>query len=497
MIELSRHQHLDLIKALSESVGGKLRLLNNTIPACKAEGGNWLKFDSMAKVDAFKAAKHLGLKVTDVSPLFDRLGGAAIVKDNVRFISVFKEQIGQQKEVYLDIEPFAIEIKNALIDDGMAMPSSDFDEVLLRALKQTRIPSDVAGQLSLAGQKTIWSEHHFRMSLQEPGADALEVGNFGRRTLKDQSIAVKAMSSAAEEHYMRPELFVLEVKAALHQQNIALSFKGEPASLDSPSAPIDYFLKDVLMSYAKHGESAFSSAVEDLDLVYSPVKISNHTIGNKKGVSMLRSALARAKVGGSAEKRSTMGGLSESKMTLFSNLQLRKSLWSWRGVLNEVISSEPKERADAIDLSWREKVDNENISFDTPVDKIKQVVDKVNKIYGPLVTRHQEARVNKLATKISALTQRAEPVSECLMKLLNDTLSQGQDLIGRFELTDSLTSVLTDQFITDSTQSYVDQQELPDLSEIYNNIIEDPKQKYGYSAQPSYSLSEGGSRKIG
>ena len=52
MIELTRAQHLDVIRQLAESSGGRFKFLNNKIPAYRKSEGDWVKMPLSSDVDA-------------------------------------------------------------------------------------------------------------------------------------------------------------------------------------------------------------------------------------------------------------------------------------------------------------------------------------------------------------------------------------------------------------------------------------------------------------
>jgi hypothetical protein len=427
VIELTRYQHLDIIRALAENSGGRFKMLNNTLPAYRKKEGDWVKMMFTRDVDAFLVERDIGIPIHRLPTVDDRLGGIARIKDKRRAASVLREVLDGTDIASLEPLQAARFIKRSLVDKGAKMPLSTFNAALVAALTNPlrASPDKVLERLDLVGQQIYWPEHHVRTLPFEPREGVANMPAYGSLS-HDEPLVKHVLVAAARNHYMRPDLFVMDVLAALLKRNLAPSVSDIPAVIDTITPDVERFLKDTLTLYAQKGESALDAAAAMVKLRYLPLGHDTQTLGRKRGVSMLREVLKNTSVDVTPDSLTGEDKRLNERLLLIDNLSLRNTLWQWRGALNWMIEdNQDALPVEKLNEKWR-AIMKKDVTVFTSVDELKLLLSRVEKSYGKLLQEGAEKINAKLGVELTTAlsgTPELKTVVENAVQYLQNTQS--------------------------------------------------------------------------
>jgi hypothetical protein len=472
VIELTRYQHLDIIRALAESSGGRFKMLNNTLPAYRKKEGDWVKMMFPRDIDAFLVERDIGMPIHRLPTVDDRLGGIAKIKDKRRATSVLHDVLDGTDVGSLEPVQAARFIKKSLVDKGARMPLSTFNAALVSALTDNMraSPDNVLDRLDLVGQQIYWPEHHIRTLPFEPREGVAETPPYGSLS-HDASLVKKVLVDAARNHYMRPDLFVMDVFSALLKRNLAPSVSDTPAVIDMITPEVARFLKDTLTLYAQKGEGALDAAAAMIKLRYLPLGHDTQTIGRKRGLSMLRQALSESPVAILDSPPASTDKRFNERLLLIENLSLRNTLWQWRGALNGLIEdNQDTLPVEKLNEKWR-IVMTQDVTVFTPVDELKLLIGRVEKIYGKLLKGASEKINAKLGVELkSALI--AAPALKTVIESAVQHLqkSQSGNALSSYNTARSLSEVFSSVELEKMKQEYQSQGVLPAVESLLSDL---------------------------
>lgn len=490
MIELSRAQHLDVIKALSESVDGSFRLLNNEIPAYKNREGKWVEMHENADVNAYKVAKDLGLKISKLPLDVDNLGGIALIKDFKKMSQVITSAQVQEPDFrFMTAYQQALLVKKALDESGAITPFSDFPSALESIYKHTSHAGSVVLSLKNSPQLVVWKEHHKRLSSTQIPESELDRSTIVP-TVKNKKILESALILAAKNHYQRPELFINTVHSELFNRNIALTFANEPGDVNELSPPMKLYLEEVLKAYSGDTKALFEKVSVPLVLEYRPLNQDLRALGVTDGLRMIRDVLKN----GQNKKAAEVGDVTDkvepprNNDTLLS-MAVRLKVWSWRTVLNSVTNDLTSEQAEKVNSRWSEVLNENPLSIGASFEDLKLTLSRVEKIYGPLVERSATTMKSDLYSRVlnhpELNEMNLQPVRDALKDIMDKiTNTSKSDVLSSYISPFSLNEVIDDKYIRSAKNNFLANKSLPGMLDFKHNYDEKVTKKFKPEAEP-------------
>jgi hypothetical protein len=494
MIELSRAEHIEIIRALSEIRGGRLTMLNNTIPAYRKDGGDgddkWVKLKSPEMVDAFKVEQSLGVGIHQIPIGNDILGGAAKVKDYRKLSFVIDRAMADLDTSNLETKQISNRLHASLIESGATIPYSDFKENLEKIIERHKHPRRIFEAIAMSEQVIVWPSHHLRMQ-QPPIPDSeYKKTAFGNKLQTPERIT-DALISAAREHYMRPERFVHSVVASLAKQNIALAFDGMPGKVGSIPDPMNLFLKEVLSVYKDKeagGRHILEKAGSALVGLYQPLTEDRRTLGKQAGLQMLRRALSSHPTK-SGEDVKEQPSVAFKEINSFAvNLANRSRLWSWRGIINDILENNASlnKKSDAINSRWEDITQSYDISISAPPSHFEELLLRVEKIYGPMVNQHAREKLDEVKHRIGDVLSEAEPVRATIEKWARHSLSPNKEnAVSLFKAASVLDEIISPDWLNEQKMNFIKYPEyLPDMEALKVSYQEKKNSQNHYESDP-------------
>lgn len=496
MIELTRAQHLDVIRQLAESSGGRFKFLNNKIPAYRKSEGDWVKMPLSSDVDAFMAEKDLGVPIHDLLTNDDRLGGAAKVKDRRKLHAVFKEYMGTDALHGLEAQ----QVKNVLIaslkESGAIMPLSDFEDTLHRAVMKSYYPSRIIDSLDMARQVVIWPEHHLRMKTAPLPDEILEDLNT-RIVVNDPQRIVDALISGAREHYMRPELFINHVHAEMFKHNIALAIPGEPGMVSELSPGVTGALNDILKVY-RHKENGgvdfLKASAPAFEMQYRRLDEDTRKIGRKQHLEMIKAMLTSPSPSATVPentKQDDFKAVVSERAEMVKKISVRSQLWRWRGIINDVLESSPemKENTSAFNSKWKTLMSEGATGFDSDLADLESTLSRVETVYGPVVMRQinpmlDDVRLN-IRESLGHESQAADYLEQWVYKVQEAAYCDPTAAFSHAQAVCSLVSKEQVELWIEEVNKNPDF--IPDVSNLAAEVEVVSHQLHRYSSEPDYS----------
>lgn len=486
-MNFSKQQHLDLIRALAEAAGGRFRMLNNTIPAYRTANSDWVKLQSPGDIDAFKVEAAIKLPIQKIATQDDRLGAAAKVKDERLLRKVLGEVLNETDVDSLEPQQVVSFIKKALLESGAKIQFETFDEDLFKHLnKMSAVTVDrVMGAIAISAQKVYWPAHQSRQNLLADEIMNFQLDSAG--VLHNKSVIKDAFLHASKEHYMRPDMFVIEVQAYLRAKNITLSLSGGFDTPDQLSPGVEMFLKDTLSLYSEKGAEAFDDAVIIIQAKYAPLGVEKRTITPTSGIAMLRSAL-QSEIPSNYPMVEDAGQDDASMrrtVQLAENIFLRGEVWQWRGVLNDIIEdSKDREFAKKVNAKWL-TFETQNITIFTPPENVKSTINRIEKVYGNLLKRQCEPLMQEVEQRISQLSPFSSELYSSVSGIVDHFKSSiGKHPLNQYLLTKSLVDVLSPETMDSIVSDFKEKGVLPDVETAIGDI-EIKKSGYRFTEEPS------------
>lgn len=475
MVDLTRTQHLDIIRALAEQSGGRFRFLNNTIPAYRRAEGEWVKLEHGRVPDAFAAEKYLRFRILDLPLHEDRLGGIAKIKDTARLARHVESLLDTPEVRALDPSTISQLIQHELLNDGAVIPLGDFESQLRGILMRSKASSAVLRALELSDQVISWPEHNLRLQSKPLPADKLVGAN--NNTVyyyESPEYLTTILSSAAEHHYMRPELFLIEVHAGLHNNNLALTFEGMAGRVSEIPHDVGHYLKDALTLYRENGRVAFEDAAKMLRMEYRPLHANTRTISVEQGLRMLREAFHRTSPSSDTSRINVAHNEHEETSLIVRHLAARRYLWSYRGVLNHVLSQDPQLPIDKINERWDKYMSTCPVSLSTPLESLTSLVKQLDKSYGDMILRTTAKMQKDLDQRLSMHLGGMElaPALEHFQEIVRRSVGAGGQPVEQFRRQVLLDDFLSPGYLLQQANTYKSNRTLPSI-EKFVGAVED------------------------
>lgn len=475
VVDLTRTQHLDIIRALAEQSGGRFRYLNNTIPAYRRAEGEWIKLEHGRVPDAFAAEKHLRFRIVDLPLHEDRLGGIAKIKDTARLTRHVESLLDTPEIRALDPSTISQLIQKELLDDGAVIPMGDFESQLRGILKRSKASSSVLRALELSDQVIAWPEHNLRLQSKPLPADKLVgINNNTVSYYQSPEYLTTILAAAAEHHYMRPELFLIEVHAGLHNNNLALTFEGMAGNVSEIPHDVGHYLKDALVLYRENGRAAFEDAAKMLRMEYRPLHANTRTISVEQGLKMLREAFNRTCPSSTTSMLGVARNEHDGASLIVRHLAIRKYLWSYRGVLNRVLAQDPQLPIDKINERWDKYMQACPVSLSTPLESLTSLAAQLDKTYGDMILRTTAKMQQELDHRLSMHLGGMElaPALEHFHEIVKRSVSAGGQPVEQFRRQVLLDEFLSPGYLQQQANTYKNNRSLPSI-ENFVGAVED------------------------
>lgn len=380
MVNLNQAQKIEIIRLMFDSLGYDFRLSNGDVPSFKAptdEEFTVLKYD----FEPLKVAKEFNFDVLSINKEDDLFNGVALLLDAQQFEKTITSDFFYGDNVHKTPDTIVENIVSSLEKDGALFPMSDFKEVLKEQLKVTRSPRTLFKLLNNSNQKVMWPKHYTNLNTPPPSELLVDHNNVPP-IVKAEGLLSATFSKAASEHYLCPALFVHKVHGLLGKKGITISFDGYPGTLEDMTPSLRVYLMKTLELYRNEGKKIFDDVSKDLTLEYRPLSVNTRRIG-RRGVEILHEIIKNNKKNISHDER--VNKQVENKNPAIRNLMLRHYIWSFRGAINVACGRSGKDRADKMNQKWEELT--ENISPISSENDLKEVLDRIKNIYGPILLK--------------------------------------------------------------------------------------------------------------
>jgi hypothetical protein len=464
MKELSRNQHLELIRALAEHAGGDFKVLSNRIPAMKVPHSNeWVKFtvpgvEGHIPLNAFAASKKLGVKISDLPSEKDRLGGAAIVKDYSRGAHVIEDVINEYRMDGLETEQLAQKVLCALSDSNVSSLPQRTTGILSRALAERKMADNLISRLEIGAVNLMWPEHHVLRAQNTLSSDFMTIDNH-ISIISDKSWFTDALVLAAKEHYQRPDMFVLEIHVAAYQRNVGISLFSQDVDIADVSSDVVTFLKDTLEVYRDKGREIFEQAPDMLCFPYKEIGSKERVTSPLDKLSELRGLLGGAKKELVAQRTT----IPQSTIGIAEKISIRSQLFSWRGAINHMLEKTPSLPAKEINDKWAGLVSH-GANFTDTVENLRDTLSRVDNIYGPMLDRSMDVLKKDLGSIISKVKSEPAlmPLYQSLAGHLKETLAVARTPTEKYVAIAELSVMIGNDEVSSMVATFHQDESLPD-----------------------------------
>jgi hypothetical protein len=461
--ELSKNQHIELIRALAEHAGGDFKVLSNKIPAMKVPQSNeWVKFtvpdiEGHMPLNAFAASKKLDVKIIDLPSEKDRLGGAAIVKDYTKATDVIKKVMNEYRMDVLEAEQLAKKVLSALSDSNVSTLPKRSESVLSRTLSERRSAETLISRLEISGVNLMWPEHHVLRGQNTLNSDFITVDNHVS-IMSDKSWFTDALALAAKEHYQRPDMFILEAHIAAYQRNVGISLFSQDVDIADVSSDVMAFLKDTLGAYRDKGRVVFEQTPDLLYFPYKEIGSKERTLSPLDKLSELRELLGVPKKESFVQRTA----IPQSTVEMAEKISIRSQLFSWRGIINHILEKNSDLPAKEINGKWTELV-NHGANFTDTIEDLRETLSRVDNIYGPMLDRSMEMFKKDLGNIISKVKGESElmPLYQSLTNHLKQTLSAASTPTEKYVAIAELSIMLGDDEVSSMVAKFHQDGDLP------------------------------------
>jgi hypothetical protein len=487
MKELSRNQHLELIRALAEYVGGDFKMLSNKVPAMKVPQSNeWVKFtvpgiEGHVPLNVFAASKKLGVRIIDLPSEKDRLGGAAIVKDYGKATNIIEKVINEYRMDGLEAEQLAQKVLSALSDSNVSNLPKRTIGVLSRALLENGVSGNLISRLEISGVHLMWPEHHVLRGQNTLGSDLITVDNH-INVMSDKSWFTNALALAAKEHYQRPDMFILEAHIAAYQRNVGISLFSQDIDITNVSTDVVRFLRDTLEVYREKGKVVFEQAPASLCFPYKEIGSKERERSPLGELSALRGLLGRPK----EELVSPKSTISQETVDVAEKIAIRSQLFSWRGVINHMLEKSPDLPAREINDKWAELMGH-GVNFTDTLENLRETLSRVSNIYGPMLDRSIDAFKKDLGDILSKVKSEPElmPLHQSLTDHLKETLSGANTLTEKYVAIAELSIMIGSNEVSSMVATFHQDEKLPDWEELsQKDDTHSPEVRTNFSEMP-------------
>jgi hypothetical protein len=439
---LSRLQHLGIIKALANDVGGGFMLKGDREVSYKKELGQWV---NSVDADAFACEKFFVRRIGDIAVEHDLHGGASIVKDaraSYSFFSRIKTDGFLLQDRVDTIEHEAIQVG--------ARINGRFSDVLRGALNSSRIPSQVMSVLVGMGAQLTWDKHHVgALAPLIPESDLVR-NNFGLE-LRDVGVLIGEMKRSAETSGGVPELFFMEFHGSIFRQNFAVTFKGAPGTLGSPPGAMHRYFRDVLIGYSRIGDEAIESGLRGLSFIHKPFGLDSRTIEPGQEIARLRLKMKEHKSISAAPALSRVidaGELNGNRMEKVGVFAYQQTLDDWREVLQKIKTRMPSAPIGKMDHMWDVIVSE--INENTSQSDMESIVRQVGTTFGRFVMNYSDSVLSGVRGKVSEKCKNHPQLSVELESVISKALQlDSSGIIGMAKVAFTIEIAIDDKAISE------------------------------------------------
>lgn len=419
-MEFNKRQSEEIIEALlkhnghphSRGVNGsvKFRMLDE-------------KIHEASTAHPFDVESKLGFRIHDLPNDATKLGGVSIVKDNRKLTSIIKKTLLDTDLSGLPDRAVAERIVHELIGSGMSY--NGHDDLSMKFEKLLSVDLGVhfiVNQIQLSGSDMYWEEHYSRAPKINENDPSIEMKG-GVKYVKNGSDVL----DIAKQFFNKPDSsfdsFMMDFHKHMAYSNISLSIHEQSGVPSDVPIDVENILKDGFSLSKRTGNlSHLFDRVSQLKLKYTPLDAAKRSDPQVK-LDAIKEILALDTPEQKQDSaKQVIDSEAESAFELVEKMSVREEIWKWQSAVSDV-KNDPDVSVlpDKLSQAWLKIFPNGLPSLnDLNVRNMRSQLSRVEKVFGNLVDRTAENKMNIAGGTLLGVYPRKDPSHEIVKSIFND-----------------------------------------------------------------------------